>query len=377
MASRVFNVGVIGYGLSANIYQIPFITAAKNLNLYAVVQRTPKPDDDAQKDWPGVKSYRSTELLVSDPAVDVVVVTTAPDSHLELAKLALNAGKHGMLEESRYIRQRTTSLTFVLCQLSSKSRSLRHTKKLKSSSNLQKSRIVSSRCRRWDADFRTLSQVVKNGSLGRLVEYETRFERHVPGVPGSAWRTKEMPGGGAIYDLGAHLIDQTVQLFGLPKRITAFLGNQREGVSGSDDSFTVLMHYDGFLATAKAAVVSPQEKQLRFWVRGTQGTYMKHHFDVQEEQLKAGMRPGDDGYGVEPSQRFGTLTSVQSDGTFKSEVVPTVTAPLYTDFYDKLAKALADEGNTPVDPVESAIVIRLIELAIQSSQTGKTLDVDV
>lgn len=84
-----------------------------------------------------------------------------------------------------------------------------------------------------------------------------------------------MPGGGATYDLGAHLIDQTVQLFGLPKRITAFLGNQREGVSGSDDSFTVLMHYDGFLATAKAAVVSPQEKQLRFWVRGTQGTYMK------------------------------------------------------------------------------------------------------
>lgn len=107
MASRVFNVGVIGYGLSAKIYQIPFITAAKNLNLYAVVQRTPKPDDDAQKDWPGIKSFRSTELLVSDPAVDVVVVTTAPDSHLELAKLALNAGKHGILEESRYIRQRT------------------------------------------------------------------------------------------------------------------------------------------------------------------------------------------------------------------------------------------------------------------------------
>jgi predicted dehydrogenase len=84
-----------------------------------------------------------------------------------------------------------------------------------------------------------------------------------------------MPGGGAIYDLGAHLIDQTVLLFGLPKRVTAFLGNQREGVSGSDDSFTVLMHYDGFLATAKAAVVSPQEKQLRFWVKGTEGTFKK------------------------------------------------------------------------------------------------------
>ncbi|CAG8217231.1 unnamed protein product [Penicillium salamii] len=358
MASRVFNVGVIGYGLSAKIYQIPFITAAKNINLYAVVQRTPKPDDDAQKDWPGIKSFRSTELLVSDPAVDVVVVTTAPDSHLELAKLALNAGKHVVVEKPF---TPTYEEAQELVQLAKKQNRL----------------LTVYQSRRWDADFRTLSHIVKNGSLGRLVEYETRFERHVPGIPGSAWRTKEIPGGGAIYDLGAHLIDQTVQLFGLPKRITAFLGNQREGVSGSDDSFTVLMHYDGFLATAKAAVVSPQEKQLRFWVKGTHGTYMKHHFDVQEEQLKAGMRPGDDGYGVEPSQRFGILASIQSDGTLKSEVVPTVTAPLYTDFYDKLAKALADEGNAPVDPVESAIVIRLIELAIQSSQTGKTLDVDV
>lgn len=134
--------------------------------------------------------------------------------------------------------------------------------------------------RRWDADFLTLSKVLQNNSLGRIVEYETRFERHVPGVPGSAWRTKPIPGGGAIYDLGAHLIDQTLQLFGLPERITAFLGNQREGASGSDDSFTVLMHYNGFLATAKAAVVSPQEKQLRFCVKGTQGTYKKVCFFV-------------------------------------------------------------------------------------------------
>jgi predicted dehydrogenase len=95
MVPKIFNVGIIGYGLSAKIYQIPFIRAATNLNFYAVVQRTPKPNGDAEKDWPGIKSFRSTELLIQDPAVDVVVVTTAPDSHLELAKLALNAGKHG------------------------------------------------------------------------------------------------------------------------------------------------------------------------------------------------------------------------------------------------------------------------------------------
>ena len=98
MASQIFNVGIIGYGLSAKIYQIPFIRAAKGLSLYAVVQRTPKANDDAEKDWPGIRSFRSTEQLIADPGVDVVVVTTAPDSHLELARLALNAGKHGTLE---------------------------------------------------------------------------------------------------------------------------------------------------------------------------------------------------------------------------------------------------------------------------------------
>lgn len=101
MVSRIFNVGIVGYGLSAKIYQIPFIRAVKNLNLYAIVQRTPKPNYDAEEDWPGIKSFRSTELMVEDPAVDVVVVTTAPDSHLELAKLALNAGKHGICNPFR------------------------------------------------------------------------------------------------------------------------------------------------------------------------------------------------------------------------------------------------------------------------------------
>ncbi|KAB8217754.1 hypothetical protein BDV33DRAFT_193335 [Aspergillus novoparasiticus] len=346
MAPKIFNVGVIGYGLSAKIYQIPFITAVKNFKLYAVVQRTPKPNDNAELDFPGIKSFRSTELMVKDRAVDVVVVTTAPDSHLELAKLALNAGKHVVVEKPF---TPTSQEAQELIDLARKQNRL----------------LTVYQSRRWDADYLTLSKLIKEGSLGRIVDYETRFERHVPGIPGSRWRTESIPGGGAIYDLGAHLIDQTTQLFGLPKRITAFLGNQREGIGGSDDSFTVVMHYDGFMVTAKAAV------------RGTKGTFKKFYFDVQEEQLKSGMLPEDDGYGIEPSERYGTLTSVQPNGAFKSEVVPTVDPPLYTDFYSKLAEALAGEGEVPVSPEESASVIRLVELAVQSSKTGRTLDVDL
>lgn len=132
-----------------------------------------------------------------------------------------------------------------------------------------------------------------------------------------------IPGGGAIYDLGTHLLDQAVHLFGLPNRITAFIGSQREvNTSGYDDSFTILLHYNqGILVTAKATVVSPEEEQVRFWVRGDKGSFKKvcpvspykknhaklsqFHADVQEEQLVRGMKPGMNGYGREPSERYG------------------------------------------------------------------------
>jgi predicted dehydrogenase len=165
--------------------------------------------------------------------------------------------------------------------------------------------------RRFDADYLTLSKLVKNGSLGRVVEFETHFDRHRPEAPvnSSSWKTKIIPASGAIYDLGAHLLDQAVHLFGLPQRVTAFIGSQREAnATGFEDSFTTLLHYDnGLTVTAKAAVVSPEENQLRFWVRGDKGSFKKFHIDIQEDQLRAGVRPGDSGYGLEPSDRYGML----------------------------------------------------------------------
>lgn len=137
--------------------------------------------------------------------------------------------------------------------------------------------------RRWDSDFLTLSELIKKGSLGRIAEFETHFDRHRPDVPsGGGWKTIPTPGGGAVFDLGTHLIDQVVVHFGLPKRITGFVGTQRENnPNGLEDSCTVLLHYDGLLATVKAAVVSPEVSQLRYWVRGTKGSYKKVRQSVQ------------------------------------------------------------------------------------------------
>jgi predicted dehydrogenase len=231
--------------------------------------------------------------------------------------------------------------------------------------------------RRWDGDYLTLSKCIKNGSLGRVVDFETHFDRHRPDAPKSdSWKYKVQPGGGAIYDLGTHLMDQVVLLFGPPKSLTAFIGSQRDpNPSGFEDSFTVHMHYDGMMATARASVVSPETSQLRYWVRGDKGSFKKFHLDCQEDQLKAGMRPGDKGYGIEPKDRYGVLTTFQN-GEIMSEVVPTIEHATYTDYYRKLAKALAgDVGQLPVDPAVAALVIRLVELAKESSTSGKTVDV--
>lgn len=233
--------------------------------------------------------------------------------------------------------------------------------------------------RRWDSDFLTLKKYVDDGKLGRIVEFETHFDRHRPEPPADNWKAYAAPGTGAVYDLGTHLIDQVVFLFGLPKRITGFVGSQRAiNTTGLEDSATVLLHYDDkLLVTVKAGVVSPEVEQLRFWVRGEKGSFKKFHLDPQEDQLrKAGLKPGDKDYGIEPESHHATLNTVV-DGKIVSERVPTISPPpTYVEYYQRLAEALkGDLSKIPV-PVEQAVaVIRLVELARRSSEEGRTLEV--
>ncbi|MCJ1306867.1 hypothetical protein MMC25_000511 [Agyrium rufum] len=359
MSSPPFNIGVIGYGMSAKVFHIPLILSVLTFKLHAIVQRTPKEGDDCGKDHPGVASYRTSDELIADDAVYVVVVTTTPDSHFELAKKALESGKHVVVEKPF---TPTSQEAFELIEISKKTGRL----------------LTVYQNRRWDADFVTLSHLIKSHTLGRIAEFETHFDRYRPEpAAGGGWKTRPTPGGGAIYDLGTHLIDQVVTIFGLPKKITGFSGTQRENnTNGYEDSCTVLLHYaDGMLATVKCAVVSLEEEQLRFWVRGVKGSYKKFHLDVQEDQLKAGCKPGDEGYGIEPEDHHGTLTTMV-DGKPTKKVQSTVQPPpTYTTFYMLLGDAIQGKGNVPVNPEDAANVIRLIELGRKSSQEGRTLDV--
>lgn len=198
--------------------------------------------------------------MVQDSKIEVVVVTTAPTSHFELSELALENGKHVIVEKPFTPSSQEADELIAIAK--------RHDRLLTVYQN-----------RRWDTDFLTLSKLLEQGTLGRVVEFETHFDRHRPEAPdpSSSWKAKFLPGGGAVYDLGTHLIDQVVMAFGLPDKITGFVGSQRDHNPGEvEDSCTVLLHYNsGLLATVKAAVVSPEENQLRYWVRGDKGSFKK------------------------------------------------------------------------------------------------------
>ncbi|KAI4243185.1 MAG: hypothetical protein LQ352_007079 [Teloschistes flavicans] len=356
----MYNVGIVGYGASAKVFHIPLIGSVPELNLYAIVQRHPISENDASKDHPNVKRYASTDDMINDSAVHLVVVTTTPVTHFELAKLALENGKHVVVEKPFVPTWKEAD---QLIDLAKKNRRL----------------LTVYQNRRWDSDFLTLRSLLQTNTLGRIVDFESHFDRYKPSLAGAkAWKTKSEPGGGAIYDLGAHLIDQIYILFGLPKKITAVLNSQlAENPGGYEDACTVLLHYNGGMtATVKVSVVSPETAQLRFWVRGEKGSYKKCHEDTQETHLTKGMTPETHGFGLEPEDWHGTLTTVDDDGHNLNAIpFPTIHTETYKTFYTRLARAVAGEGDVPVKPEDAGQVIRLIELAKQSSEEGRTIDV--
>lgn len=352
---------------------MPFIEHSPDFVLHSVFQRSPSTSKhNAPKDHPEALHFTSLEPFLADEKLDLVVITSIPSTHYEFVTAALNAGKHVLCEKP-----------FV--PTSSEARDLAE---LAASKGLVLSVYQN---RRYDAEFLTLQNLLKSGRLGRVTEVESHFDRHRPDPPKSAdatWKSRDTSSeaaNGAIYDLGTHLIDQLVVALGIPARVTGFLYNQRiyqeqgtgEGAGG--DSFTVMLHYkDGLVATAKALVVSPLQKQLRFAVRGTKGSFVKYGLDPQEDQLKEGLRPGDkDGkYGTEDKSLHGILETVGSDGTMQTETVKPNNPPdTYDAFYAQLFKALRNGGKAPASADQAAEVLRIIEAIRKSSEEGRTIDV--
>ncbi|KAI5284990.1 hypothetical protein KEM55_000824 [Ascosphaera atra] len=224
------------------------------------MQRWPENGFDVTVDMPEIICYRSLEEVLADKEVDVVVVSTPPNTHYPLAKAVLEA-KMNVIVEKPFTP--THAEAEELIALAKK----------------QGVFVTVFQNRRWDSDYATLQKLINEGYLGRVVDFETHFDRHRPEAPAAAstWKIERIAGGSALYDLGPHMLDQIYHLFGSPKKITAFIGSQRAvNPTGYEDSFTVRMDYDnGLFATARSNVISPEERQIRFWVRGEAGSYKK------------------------------------------------------------------------------------------------------
>ena len=344
--------------MSAKVFHIPLIQVTPSFNLHSIAQRTLKPNHDASKDHPAAIIYTSADEMFADKSIDIIVITTTPDTHFQFTKAALESGKYVIVEKP-FVP--TSSEAQQLIDIS------KETGKL----------ICVYQNRRWDTDFLTVRQLIKEEKLGRLVEFETHFDRYKPERP-PAWRgmLSMDQAVGVIYDLGTHLIDQAYVLFGMPQSVVGIFSNQRNDGAQEPDSMTVLLRYGngGPLVTLKAGVLSIETEQLRYWIRGSKGSFKKYYLDVQEDQLKAGLRPGDKGFGIESDEVSGKLVVLDGDKPVASKyknVEPLTYASLYDEF--RLAIEGGGEAAVPVRASDARDVLRIVEVVRESAQTGRAV----
>lgn len=345
MADEI-NVGLIGYGLSGRVFHAPVLSAVPGLRLAGVVERR---GEVSRKLYPWVEIARDTASLLSDKRIQLVVVATPNPTHFDLAREALSAGKHVVVEKPFTATSEQADRLIEIAR--------------------EQGLIVSAyQNRRWDGDFRTIRRILGSGCLGRLVEYESHLYRFRNVVRPDTWKEEDEPGGGILYDLGSHLIDQAQVLFGLPEAITADIRIQRDGGKIAD-SFELILHYPALKATLKAGMMVRDESP-RFILRGDRGAFVKYGLDPQEADLRRGGSPLEKDWGSEPETAWGILNT-ELDGLHFKGKIETLRG-CYQAYYENIRDAIARGAELAVKPEEARNTIRIIELAIESSAQRRT-----
>lgn len=335
-------VGVIGYGAAGAAFHAPLVAAEPRLRLDALVTSRER---EAAARWPDARVLADPAALWADPGVGLVVVATPNATHVPLAVAALDAGKHVVVDKPLA----TTAAQARALAAHARARGLV---------------LTVFHNRRWDGDFLTARALLAAGRLGEPVLAELCWDRFRPAAkPG--WREQPVPGAGLLADLGPHLVDQALTLFGPPDAVMADLGAQRDGVA-VDDWFDVRLRR-GRLRVRLSASTLAAAPRPRFAIHGTEGSFVKDGLDPQEATLRAGGSPGGPGYGEEPPERWGVLT----DAAGRATPTPTARGD-WRRFYAGVADALAG-APPPVDPEDAALGLDLLELARASAAAGREL----
>lgn len=342
--SDKIRVGLVGYGFASKTFHAPLISGTAEMELAAVSS------SDAGKvhaDWPSVQVVSDPQALFDDPTLQLIVIPTPNDTHFPLAKAALNAGKHVVVDKP---------FTVTLSQA-------RELDALAKAKGLLLSVFHN---RRWDSDFLTVKALLADGTLGDVRYFESHFDRFRPTVQ-QRWREQKGAGSGIWYDLGPHVVDQALQLFGSPVAITLDAAELRPGAQ-TTDYFHCTLTYPQRRVVLHASMLVAAES-ARYQVHGTKGSFVKFGLDPQEDALKAGARPPQEDWGYD--MRDGVLTLAEGDAMVEKSLL---TIPgNYPAYYAGIRDAINGVGENPVQAEEAIQVMELIELGLQSAEKRQTL----
>lgn len=343
-------VGIAGFGMSARVMQIPFLLVNKNYKIVAVLERK---GQEAKTLLPDATVVTNIDELVALPQVDVVIVATPNHTHFLYAEKALLAGKHVVVEKPF---TDTINEAKILVELS---------RRLQLTLSIYQNR-------RYVADFLTVKKILSENLLGDVVEFTAHYDRYRPQIKHESWKEDGRLGSGNLYNLGSHLIDQALVLFGSPKRLYADIRMQRPGVK-TDDYFDIQLDYGSFKAILKSCMLV-REHGPRFSIHGTKGSFVKYGEDVQEALINGGAVPHTEDWGTDPQDQWGLLHT-EKDGKVIKETYPSVQGS-FGKYYEELFETLINGKPLAVKPEHGYNTIRIIELALKSSKKKAVVDCD-
>lgn len=341
---KKYKIGLIGFSIGGQVFHAPFIIGNTSLELYKVTARKPEQQQILANKYPTAVAVQTPDEIIDDPLVDIVVIATSNDVHFSLTKQALNAGKHVVVEKPF---TNTTAEADELIALAK-----------------QKGRILTVHHNaRFHSDFKTVKRIIERKRLGSVVNYQARFDRFRNYLREGAWREQDLPGSGIHYDLGAHLIDQALQLFGKPETVFADLRKQREHAKAVDD-FEIILSYP----TRKVSLFGhmlAKEPTPRFSLYGLKGSFVKRGVDPQEELLRKGAFPHEHPkWGVESEHLHGVLNILENRQDIRETIPSEIGAG--QDFYQNLVDVLNGDAELLITPQQARDVIRILEAAEQS-----------
>jgi predicted dehydrogenase len=346
----MIRVGLVGFGMAGRVLHAPLISSLEGLELAAVLERHA---DEAAARYPGIVTYRSLEEMLEDASLGLFVVATPSGTHFEVARQILKAGKNVVVDKPMAVASAEVAELMELATARGVALAVFHN-------------------RRWDSEFPTVQKLLHEGSLGRLVHVESTMDRWRPTKTRVPWKDVPSLGGGLLLDLGSHLADQAMALFGKPEAIDADIRRERDG-EGSNDCFTLRLRYPGLAVVLSANNLSSQARPM-IHLRGTKGNFRKWTPDIQEAELNKITRIDSPDWGREPAANWGTLT-VDADGAMVTRPVESIRGD-YRLFYVGMRDALLGIAPVPVSGVAAWRVARLLEWAVESSEQRREIPCD-